>query len=241
MSSYLLFLFWFYLWFCRCRLLFLGREVKAVDGSLRTGFLALAAHLALLGIDVGEVVFERDCLELLAGLDALAATDAGSLASLVGDGSLVFVVAENDDATAFRTFEANLDDASRASFCASAASRTLLFIYLGQTSLRVHVECVKLTLGNAITATQTTIAAASLAHTSHLLDATTLGSIELRLSRTILASAVTTYDSHFRCSSLDCQTKDAGHLFHDRLTTYRTELALQTATVGSLYASSGKA
>ena len=87
-----------------------------MNGSLRTGFFALAAHLALFGIDVGEIVLECDCLELLACLDALAATDAGCLASLVGDGSFVFVVAENDDATAFRTFQTNLDDASRTSF-----------------------------------------------------------------------------------------------------------------------------
>ena len=153
MSSYLLFLFLFNLWFCRCRLLFLRREVEAVDGSLRTSFLALAAHLALLGIDVGKIVLERDCLELLAGLYALAATDAGCLACFVGDGSLVFIVAEYDDTTAFRTFQTNLDDASRASFCASAASRTLLLIYLGKTSLRVHVKSVELTFGYTITAT----------------------------------------------------------------------------------------
>ena len=75
-----------------------------MDGSLRTSFLTLPTHLALLGIDVGEVVFERNRFELLAGLYALAATDTGSFTSLVGDGSFVFVVAKNDDATTFRTF-----------------------------------------------------------------------------------------------------------------------------------------
>ena len=86
-----------------------------MNSSLRTSFLTLSTHLALLGIDVGEVVLECNCFELLAGLYAFSATDAGSLASLVGDGSLVFVVAENDDATALGAFQTNLDDASRAS------------------------------------------------------------------------------------------------------------------------------
>ena len=51
------------------------REVKAVDGSFRACFFALAAHLALLGINVGKVVLEGNCLELFASFDALAATD----------------------------------------------------------------------------------------------------------------------------------------------------------------------
>ena len=72
-----------------------------MNGSLRTSFLTLSAHLTLLGIDVGEVVLEGNRLELLASLYALAATDTRSLASLIGDSSFVFVVAKNDDSTAF--------------------------------------------------------------------------------------------------------------------------------------------
>jgi hypothetical protein len=35
-----------------------GREVECLDGTTGAGLLALAAHLALLGIDVGEVVLK---------------------------------------------------------------------------------------------------------------------------------------------------------------------------------------
>ena len=117
-----------------------------MDGSLRTGFLALSAHLALLGIDVGEVVLERNGFELLASLDAFATTNTGSLASLVGNGSFVLVVAKDNDSATFRTFETNFDDASWTSFRASTASRTLLLINFGQTCLWIHLKGVELTL-----------------------------------------------------------------------------------------------
>jgi hypothetical protein len=243
MFSYLLACFWFNLWFCRrnCRLLFLWREVEAVDGSLRTSFLTLPTHLALLCIDVGEVVYEGNRLELLASLYALAATDTGCLTSLVGDGSLVLIVAENDDTTAFGTFQTDFDDASRAGFRASATSRALLFVNLWKTSFLVHVESIELTFGYTITTSEATIAASSLAHTSHLLNSTTLGSIELCLTRTILAGSVTTNDCHFRSTHLDSHAENTGHLFHNRLTAYRTELALQASLVSRFHTSSCKA
>lgn len=217
------------------------REVEAVDGSLRASLLALATHLALLSIDVGKVVLERDGLELLASLDALAATDTGSLANLVGDSSLVLVVAEHNDSATFRAFETNLDDASRTSLCTGSASGTLLFVNLWQTRLWVHVEGIELTLGYTIAAAEATIAAACLAHACHLLDATTLSAVELCLTGTVLASAVTADDCYFRSTCLYCKAEDACHLFHDRLAAHRTKLALQASLVSCFHASSSKA
>ena len=168
-----------------------------MDGSLWACFFALTAHLALFCIDVGEVVLECDGFKLFAYLYALAAADARCFAGFVGDSTFVFVVAEDDDTTALRTFESDLDDASRAGFCACSAGCAFFFVYFGKTGFGVHVDGIELTLAHAVSATEAAIAAACLAHACHLLYATTLGSVVLCLSRTVLACAVTAHDCYF--------------------------------------------
>lgn len=168
-----------------------------MDGSFGACFLALATHFALFCIDVGEVVLECDGFELFAYLHTLAAADARCLACFVGDSAFVFVVAEDDDATAFRTFETNLDDASRACFCAGSAGCAFFFVDFGETGFGVHMDGVELALAHAVAATKAAIAAACFAHACHLLYATTLGTVVLCLSRTVLACAVASHDCYF--------------------------------------------
>ena len=57
---------------------------------LRALVHALAAQAALLKVNVCQVVLKGDSLER-AGLDALTATYAGGVASLLGNGTLVLV------------------------------------------------------------------------------------------------------------------------------------------------------
>ena len=100
----------------------------------------------------------------LADLLAHSATDTCSLAGVLSGSALVLVHAVNPDAHAFAlAFLSQLDDESRASLHASAASHALLVVNLWKSGLRVHVYSVELTSGNAVATAETSESAGSLA------------------------------------------------------------------------------
>ena len=84
-----------------------------MDGVGRADLYALAAHLALGEVDVGDVVLDRNGSER-ARLGAFAAADAAGAAGFAGNGALVLVDAGHEDAAVLEAFGAELDDVLRA-------------------------------------------------------------------------------------------------------------------------------
>ena len=64
--------------------------IRDSDCVLRTSFLALATGFALIGVNVSQIVFQRDSLERT-NLHTLAATDTCHGTSLACYGPLVLV------------------------------------------------------------------------------------------------------------------------------------------------------
>ena len=129
---------------------------------LRTFVFALTAELALLIVDVGQVVGDGDSLERTYLL-ALAATDTTYLTSLASDGTLVLVYTKHYHATTILALVAQLDDHARTSLHTSATSRTLLGVNLGKTGSGVHADSIELTCSHTVATTQTAEGTACLA------------------------------------------------------------------------------
>ena len=110
-----------------------------MDSAGRTNRYALTAHTAFRVVDVGHVVGNSHRTKRTLLL-TLTTTDAGVLASLAGNGTLVFVDTGDKDTTRLRPFLAQLDDALRTSFDAGATRGTLLLVHLSQTCRRVDLN-----------------------------------------------------------------------------------------------------
>ena len=123
---------------------------------LRALIHALAAQTALLKVDVCQVVLKRDCLKR-AGLDALSATDATNLASLLGYRTLILVNATYIDTAVQLVLVTQFYDHARAGLDAGTACGTFVLIHNRQTGLRIHLDGIELTCFDAIAASQTTI------------------------------------------------------------------------------------
>ena len=125
-----------------------------MDGSGRAFSNALLAELALSVVDVGNVVLNSDSLERT-NLSTLAATDAGSLASLTCHSTLILVHARNINSHISATLVAKLDDRLRTSLDASAAGSTLILVHNRKTCSRVHFDSAELAGCNAVTTAET--------------------------------------------------------------------------------------
>ena len=128
---------------------------------LRALVHALAAQTALLKVNVCQVILKGDCLKR-AGLDALATTYAGCIASLLGNGPLVLVYATYIDPAVQFVFVAEFNYVTRAGLGACSAGCALVLIHLRQSGLRVHPDSIELTCLYAVSATQTAVETAYL-------------------------------------------------------------------------------
>ena len=130
------------------------REVHRVDSAGRAFSNALLAKLTLSVVNVGNVVLDSDGLERT-NLCTLAATDAGSLASLTCNSTFVLVYARNINAHVSATLVAKLDDRLRTCLYAGAASRTFFFIHNRKSGGRIHFDCAELAGCNAVATSET--------------------------------------------------------------------------------------
>ena len=87
---------------------------------LRALIHALTAQTAFVEIYISHVVSERDGIELT-GLDALSATYAGHVTSILGNRTLILVYATHVNAAVHLVTVPNLDYATRAGLDAVAA------------------------------------------------------------------------------------------------------------------------
>ena len=153
---------------------------------LRALVYTLAAQTALLKVNVSQVVLKGDGLER-AGLDALAATYAGYVTSLLGNGTLILVDATYINPAVQFVLVAQFDDIARAGLDAGTAGGALVLINHRKSSLGIHLNGVELTGRYAVTATQTAIETAGLTAVHHGGNGTALGSVISAQSGTVLA------------------------------------------------------
>ena len=105
--------------------------------SGRTFANAFATHLALVEIDVCEIVLNRNGLERTS-LSTFSTAYAGCLAGFLGHCALVLVDTTYIDPPVFRTFVAKLYDALRTSLGTSAASSTFVLVHNRKSGCRIH-------------------------------------------------------------------------------------------------------
>ena len=153
---------------------------------LRALVHALAAKTALLKVNVCQVVLKGDSLER-AGLDALTATYAGGVASLLGNGTLVLVNATYIDPAVQFVLVAEFYDMARASLGAGTAGCALVLVNHRKTGLRIHPDGIELTSLYAVAASQTAIETARLTAVHHGGYGTAPGSVIGTRSGTVLA------------------------------------------------------
>ncbi len=110
---------------------------------------AFSAQTALNGVDISEVVLQRNGLEL-ANLNAFTATDTTNGTSLTSNGALIAANARDENAATFRTTAPKLDNRFRASLNAFTARSTISLNNLGQTGSRVNMDSVEVANNNAI-------------------------------------------------------------------------------------------
>ena len=140
----------------------LGREVYLVNGTCRTFFDTLRTEPTFDGIDVAEVVLDRDGIEGTSFL-TFAATDAGSLARNPCDGAFILVAAGHIDPSSLRTAFPELDDLPWTSLRTFAAGSTFLFIDYGQSRCLIDGKGSKLADFHTVATSQTAVLAGRLA------------------------------------------------------------------------------
>ena len=153
---------------------------------LRALVHALAAQTALLKVNVCQVILKGDCLKR-AGLDALATTYAGCIASLLGHGTLVLVYATYIDPAVQFVLVAEFYDMARAGLDACSAGCALVLINLRQAGLRVHPDGIELTCLDAVAAAQAAVETAGLATVHHGGYGTAPGTVIGARAGTVLA------------------------------------------------------
>ena len=197
-----------------------------MDGAGRAHGDALAAELALVGIDIGDVVRDGDGL-VTAGLGADAAADAGGGAGLLGRGALVLVAAVDPYAHAARALGAELDQPLRAGLGAGAAGGALGLIDHRETRFRVHAQRAELAGVHAVAAAEAAESAGGVAAVEGGLHAAGGESAVGVDRRTVGAGAVAAYDGDHRCLLFDLVTEDGGYLGHGVVAADRTEVIVQ--------------
>ena len=113
-----------------------------MDSSRRALGRTLATETTLLMVYVSQVILKRDRLKR-ADLKALAPSATSIRTSLTSHAALVLVDTADVEATTLGTLLAKLDDHLRTSFDTRSTGGTLIFVYLGEPRLGVHVDRVK--------------------------------------------------------------------------------------------------
>ena len=129
------------------------REVDAMDRSRRAECLALTAKLALLEVDISDIV---DHMDRIVGTCLLAdsATDTCGSAGLLGSRALVLVRAGYEHPHSARSLRTKLDYVLWASLGAGAAGSTFFLVDDRKTGYRVHGEGTELTGSYAVSAAE---------------------------------------------------------------------------------------
>ena len=147
---------------------------------------ALAAQTALLKVYICQVILKSDGLER-AGLDALAASYAGNVTSLLGNGTLILVDAAYINPAVQFVLVAQFDYMARAGLDAGTAGGALVLINHRKSRHGIHLNGVELTGRYAVTATQTAKETAGLTAVHHGGNGTAPGSVISTQSGTALA------------------------------------------------------
>ena len=134
---------------------FTWREIDSLDSPFRTFRFAFTARLTLSRINVCQIIFQRNGFERT-HFHTLSTTNTTSLASFVGNSSLILVHTHHHYAAVVLSFRTNFNDLTRTSFAASPTSCTFFFVHFRKTGFRIHVNSIKLTRFHTITTTQTT-------------------------------------------------------------------------------------
>ena len=204
-----------------------------MDSASRTYSYALATDTTLVEVDVANVVFNLDGLKLTLLL-TLATADTSSLTRLHGYGTLVLVDTRDEDSPTLRTLLAQFDDVTRTSLHTSTTSHTLLFVHLGQTGLRIHVDSVKLASSDTVATAQAAKTAGRLTSTTGVHGSTGAQATVLCNLGTQGTSSVTTYYSHHRLAIGNGHTQQVGHLTHHFLSADRTHQSVEASSIGTL-------
>lgn len=189
-----------------------------MDGASGAVGDALAAHLAEVEVDVGEVVFDLDSAEG-ANFLALAAADAGGGAGLASDSAFLLVAAGDEDAVVLGAFVAELDDATRASLDAGAAGDALVGIDDGEAGGRVDAEGVELASLGAVAEAEAAEGAARLASVEAIGEGAVLEAVEMVLGGGVATGAVATDDGDLRSASLGDAAEEGSDFLSDLIAT----------------------
>ena len=211
----------------------LNREINFYESTRWTLIYTFGTHTALVEIDISHVVLDSDGLKL-ADFLALAASDASSATSLSCHSTLVFVDATHIDATTLRTLLAKFDDVTWTSLGASTATRTLLFIYLRETCLRVDGNSSELAGSDTVAATEATESTTRLASTTRVHGGASVQTIILGDARAMLARAITTNYRYLGFCIGYSDSKEVGYFAHHVGTTYRTHQSFDAASISTL-------
>jgi len=188
-------------------------EVHGMDGASRASLFALAARLALLGVDVGEVATHLNSLER-AGLEALLAAYAAHVAVLDDQGALVGVGASHIDTAVVLATGTNLDDATGTGLGAHAAAHALVGVNDGQTRDGVDVQCIEIASAGAVAQAETAFRAATFASVQGIGESANLSTFVMHLGRRVLARAVAAHHRYHRRRCIDSDVKYFGHFLH---------------------------
>ena len=165
---------------------------------------------------------------------AFFAGDASCLTGLDGNGTFVLVDTRHIDAAALGTFLSQLDNAARTSLRTRAASRTFLFVDLGQTRLGVDVDSIKLTGIHTVATAQTAIAAARLASAAGMDGSTGTQTVVVYRLWSYLTRAVASHHRNLRFAVGNSHSQQVGHLAHHLAAAHRTVQTIDAAFVGTL-------
>lgn len=197
-----------------------------MDGSCRALGHALAAELAFVEIDVGQIVLDGDSTEG-AGLLALTAAYTCGGACLAGYSALILVHAGDIDPTVLRTFVPQFDDAFGTCLDTGTACRALVLVHLGNEGLGIDLDSSELAGFLTVPAAQTAVPAGSVTTVEGAHDTAGGGTVVLAGAYSVGTGAVAPYHSYHWSLFLHGDSEMSGHLLHDGIASHRAELAVK--------------
>ena len=201
-----------------------------MDGTGRTNGHALAAKLALRIVNVCHIVLNHNGI-VRAVLGTEAATYAGSLAGLAGNGSLVPVDAGHINPEAADSLAPELDNALRTSLCTGPAGNAPALVHNRKSGLLIHRDGTELAGLHAVSAAETAECASGVAGIKRSLDLAGLVSVVVIGLRPVGAASVATDDSHHRSLLRHFITENGGYLLHDVVSAYRAEIGAEVRSL----------
>lgn len=197
-----------------------------MDGTRRTYYHAFPAETAFVEIDVCHIVLDSYGSERTLLL-TFAASDAGCLAGLARNCTLVLVHAADKYPAALRTLVAQLDDILRASLDTGAAAGAFLLVHDRKPRDRIHGESSELAGRNTIPASETAERTSGVTAVEGSLDLAGLVSAVLIGLRPVFTSSVAADHSDHGSLFRDFHTEDGSNFLHNFIASDRTEIVVQ--------------